>query len=192
MAASFYALIARMRLIKRWGLMRNSYEENIQEHSHMTAVLAHALAIIRRDIFGIDTNPDRVAVVALFHDASEIITGDMPTPVKYHNPGIMSAYKQVEELAGKKLLELLPEELTGSYSELLDCGDSGINELVKAADKLSAYIKCVEERKAGNEEFGSAEVQIKKILDGLEMPEVRYFMENFMPAFGMSLDELTL
>jgi 5'-deoxynucleotidase len=174
MAASFYALIARMRLIKRWGLMRNSYEENIQEHSHMTA------------------DPDRVAAVALFHDASEIITGDMPTPVKYYNPEIMQAYKQVEHLAGQKLLELLPDELTGSYKELLDCRDENIKRLVKAADKLSAYIKCVEERKAGNEEFKSAEMQIKKILDSLDMPEVKYFMEKFMPAFGMSLDELTL
>jgi 5'-deoxynucleotidase len=172
--------------------MRNSYEENIQEHSHMTAVLAHALAVIRRDVFGAEADPDRVAAVALFHDASEIITGDMPTPVKYHNPDIMQAYKQVEGLAGQKLLELLPGELTESYKELLDCRDMGIRELVKAADKLSAYIKCVEERKAGNEEFKSAEIQTKKILDSLEMPEVKYFMDKFMPAFGMSLDELTL
>lgn len=192
MAASFYALIARMRLIKRWGLMRNSYEENVQEHSHMTAVLAHALAVIRRDIFGLEADPDKVAAVALFHDASEIITGDMPTPVKYQNQDIMQAYKKVEDLAGQKLLELLPDGLKESYRELLDCRDMSIKKLVKAADKLSAYIKCVEERKAGNEEFRSAELQIRKILDNLDMPEVRYFMDNFMPAFGVSLDELTL
>lgn len=192
MAASFYALIARMRLIKRWGLMRNIYDENIQEHSHMTSVLAHALAVIRRDIFDGEIDPDRVAAVALFHDASEIITGDMPTPVKYHNPDIMQAYKQVESLAEQKLLKLLPDEMTEAYGSLLSCKDKSINDIVKAADKLSAYIKCVEERKAGNEEFKFAESQIKDILDGLRLPEVEYFMDNFMPAFGMSLDELTL
>jgi 5'-deoxynucleotidase len=192
MAASFYALIARMRHIKRWGLMRNSFEENIQGHSHMTAVLAHALAVIRRDVVGKHIDPEKVAVVALFHDASEIITGDLPTPVKYQNPEIMSAYKQVERLAEEKLLKLLPEEMTDAYREVLSCGDQNITELVKAADKLSAYIKCVEERNAGNEEFKSAERQIKAILDDLKLPEVEYFMQHFMPAFGMTLDELII
>ena len=192
MAASFYALIARMRHIKRWGLMRNSFEENIQGHSHMTAVLAHALAVIRRDVIGVAIDPDKVAVVALFHDASEIITGDMPTPVKYKNPEIMSAYKQVERLAEEKLLRLLPEEMADAYKEVLSSTDHDIAELVKAADKLSAYIKCVEERNAGNEEFKSAESQIKAILDNMKLPEVAYFMAHFMPAFGMTLDELII
>jgi 5'-deoxynucleotidase len=192
MAASFYALIARMRHIKRWGLMRNSFEENIQGHSHMTAVLAHALAVIRRDVVGKHIDPENVAVVALFHDASEIITGDLPTPVKYQNPEIMSAYKQVERLAEEKLLKLLPEEMTDAYREVLSCGDQNITELVKAADKLSAYIKCVEERNAGNVEFKSSERQIKAILDDLKLPEVEYFMQHFMPAFGMTLDELII
>jgi 5'-deoxynucleotidase len=166
LADSFYALIARMRHIKRWGLMRNSYEENLQGHCHMTAVLAHALAVIRRDVFGGSIDPDHVTTVALYHDAPEIITGDMPTPVKYQNPEIRSAYKKVEQLAEEKLLRLLPDELTRAYRSVLSCTDQSVNELVKAADKLSAYIKCIEERTAGNEEFKSAERQIKEILDG--------------------------
>jgi len=188
--SGFFALISRMRYIKRWGLMRGSYSENVQEHSHMVAVLAHALAVIRRDIFGGDTDPNAAAAAALFHDASEIFTGDLPTPVKYFNPEIMAAYKKVEGLAEKKLLAMLPERIRGSYSPLVDSVSDEIHEIVKAADKLAALIKCVEEVKAGNNEFLLAERQTRTAIDKLGLPEVKYFMENFMPAFSLTLDEL--
>ena len=191
MKGNFFAMISRMRNIRRWCLMRNSYDENIQEHSHMTAVLAHALAVIRRDIFGGSADPEKCATAALFHDASEIITGDLPTPVKYLNPEITGSYKAVERAAEAKLLEMLPNELQGAYKPVISCEDREVEELVKAADKLSAYIKCVEELKAGNGEFRSAEEQIRGILEASTLPEVKYFMEHFMPAFGMTLDELT-
>ena len=191
MKGNFFAMISRMRNIRRWCLMRNSYDENIQEHSHMTAVLAHALAVIRRDVFGGSADPEKCATAALFHDASEIITGDLPTPVKYLNPEITGSYKAVERAAEAKLLEMLPDELQSAYKPVLSCEDREVEELVKAADKLSAYIKCVEELKAGNGEFRSAEEQIRGILEDSPLPEVKYFMENFMPAFGMTLDELT-
>ncbi len=147
---SFFALISRMRYIARWGLMRNSLPENVQEHSHMVAVLAHALAVIRRDIFGIPCDANQAAAFALFHDSPEILTGDMPTPIKYHNAEIMSAYHQVEKLSAKKLLDTLPVELKSSYEALICFEvDDDMHQLVKAADTLSAYIKCIEERKAG-------------------------------------------
>ena len=191
MENSFYALAARMRNIRRWGLMRNSFEENLLEHSQMTAVLAHALAVIRRDVFGLDADPDGAAAAALFHDMSEIITGDMPTPVKYLNEDIRRSYKAVERQAEAQLLQLLPEELRAAYGELLQGGSGETKELVKAADKLAAYIKCIEELRAGNEEFRSAEGQIRAALEASELPEIAYFMEHFLPAFGMTLDELT-
>jgi len=184
-------MAARMRNIHRWGLMRNSFEENLLEHSQMTAVLAHALAVIRRDVFGGSADPDRAAAAALYHDMSEIITGDMPTPVKYLNEDIRSSYKAVERQAEAQLLELLPEEMRPAYSVLLQGGEGETKELVKAADKLAAYIKCVEELRAGNLEFRSAEQQIRVALEASELPEIPYFMEHFLPAFGMTLDELT-
>lgn len=188
--SGFFALISRMRHIKRWGLMRGSYSENVQEHSHMVAVLAHALAVIRRDVFGGEIDPNAVAAAALFHDASEILTGDLPTPIKYLNPEIMAAYKKVEGLAEKKLLKMLPENIRASYSPLIDEVPRDIREIIKAADKLAALIKCVEELKAGNNEFLLAERQTRKTIESLDMPEVKYFMENFMPAFSLTLDEL--
>ncbi len=191
MENAFYALAARMRNIHRWGLMRNSFEENLLEHSQMTAVLAHALALIRRDVFGRSADPEKAAAAALFHDMSEIITGDMPTPVKYLNEDIRRAYKAVESQAEAQLTQLLPEELRPGYAELLQGGSGETGELVKAADKLAAYIKCVEELRAGNEEFRSAEEQIRRTLEASELPEIAYFMERFLPAFGMTLDELT-
>ena len=191
MENSFYALAARMRNIRRWGLMRNSFEENLLEHSQMTAVLAHALAVIRRDVFDRSADPEKAAAAALFHDMSEIITGDMPTPVKYLNEDIRRSYKAVERQAEAQLLQLLPEELRAAYGELLQGGSGETKELVKAADKLAAYIKCIEELRAGNEEFRSAEAQIREALEASELPEIAYFMERFLPAFGMTLDELT-
>ena len=191
MSQPFFALISRMRYIGRWGLMRNSMPENIQEHSHMVAVIAHALALIRRDVFKRDCDPNEYAAIALYHDAPEILTGDMPTPIKYYNEEINSAYKQVESIAAQRLIELLPEELRPAYSQLLHFEEDGEKKaIIKAADKLSAYIKCIEERKAGNGEFSSAEKQTKEILENMDLPEVDYFMEHFLPAFELTLDEL--
>lgn len=191
MESGFFALMARGRYIRRWGLMRSTNEENISEHAYMTALLAHALAVIRRDVFGGEADPDRCATVALFHDASEIITGDLPTPVKYANPEILDAYKKIEGLASERLGALLPEELRPAYEEVLGEGEGGVRELVKAADKLAAYIKCVEELEAGNGEFRSAAKQTRAALDRLALPEIDYFIKTCMPAFGMTLDEIT-
>ena len=191
MKENFFAYISRMRYLGRWSLMRNSLSENIQEHSHMVAVLAHALGVIRRDVFHVPCNPDEAATVALFHDSSEILTGDLPTPIKYHSNEIRDAYKEVEALACHMLLDTLPEELRGAYEPLL-AGETEerVHDLVKAADKLSAYIKCIEERKAGNNEFLSAEVQTRRLLEESHMPEVDYFLKHFIPAFELNLDEL--
>ena len=189
----FFAFISRMRFIARWGLMRNSYQENIQEHSHMVAVLAHGLALIQRDILHDPSapDPDRCAAAALFHDASEILTGDLPTPIKYYNPEIRDAYKAVEEFSARKLLSLLPEELRGAYEPLLleACGTQ-VQAVVKAADKLSAYLKCLEELKAGNLEFKLAAEQTRQALEDSPLPEVNYFLEHFLPGFSLTLDEL--
>ncbi len=188
---NFFALISRMRYIERWSLMRNSIHENVQEHSHMVAVLAHALGVIRRDIFGVPCDPDACAAVALYHDASEILTGDLPTPIKYHDDEIMSAYRRVENLASAKLLCMLPEELRGAFEPILTGETERENhDIVKAADKLSAYIKCIEERKAGNNEFINAERQTLAALHAYNMPELEYFIANFIPAFEKTLDDL--
>ena len=191
MSYNFFAYISRMRYIGRWSLMRNSLPENIQEHSHMTAVIAHALGLIRRDVLGVDCDPNECAAAALYHDCSEILTGDLPTPIKYHSKAIMGAYRQVEALACRKLVATLPPELQGAYGSLM-CGEAQerLHDIVKAADKLSAYIKCIEERKAGNNEFLSAEKQTRELLLQSPLPEVGYFMERFIPAFELNLDEL--
>ena len=190
MKSHFFAYISRMRFIQRWALMRNTAPENVQEHSHQVAVLAHALAVIRNEKFGGTSDPGAVAVAALYHDASEILTGDMPTPIKYDNPAIRSAYKDVEAVAERKLLEMLPEELQGVYAPLLTVRDAETAQLVKAADKLSAYIKCVEELKAGNTEFREAAAQTRRALESYGLPEVAYFLETFLDSFSLTLDEL--
>lgn len=191
MANEFYALLGRMRYITRWGLMRNTFSENIQEHSHQVAVLAHALALIRRDVLHLPApDPDRCAVAALYHDCSEILTGDLPTPIKYYNPDIKTAYKQVERVAGERLLEMLPEALRGSYETYVLESDEEVLPIVKAADKLSAYIKCVEEQKAGNSEFDSAAEQTMKALRAMKMPELDWFIGNCLPAFSLNIDQL--
>ena len=191
MANEFYALLGRMRYITRWGLMRNTYSENIQEHSHQVAVLAHALALIRRHILLLDgPDPDRCAVAALYHDASETLTGDMPTPIKYYNPGIKEAYKHVERIAGERLLEMLPNELRSSYEHLIFEDDLQVKPIVKAADKLSAYIKCIEEQKAGNTEFDSAAEQTMQSMKEMQMPELDWFINNCLEPFSLNIDQL--
>ena len=190
MANEFYALMGRMRYITRWGLMRNSFSENIQEHSHMVAVLAHGLALIRRDILGLPAQPERCATAALYHDASEILTGDLPTPIKYYNPEIKEAYKQVEQVSGDRLLTMLPAELQEAFAPLIHESDESVYATVKAADKLSAHIKCIEELKAGNTEFESAAKQTYAALVQMHLPELDWFMEHCLPAFRKNLDEL--
>jgi len=190
MRSHFFAYISRMRFIQRWALMRNTAQENVQEHSHQTAVLAHALAVIRNEKFGGAVDPGLVAAAALYHDASEILTGDMPTPIKYDNPAIQRAYQEVETVAEKKLLAMLPPELQRAYAPVLTDVDPETARLVKAADKLSAYIKCVEELKAGNAEFRDAAAQTRRALEDYGLPEVGYFLETFMDSFSLTLDEL--
>ena len=170
--------------------MRNSVSENIQEHSHMVAVLSHALGVIRRDVFGKPCNPDACAAAALFHDASEIFTGDLPTPIKYHTSAIRDAYHQVESEATERLLGMLPEELRPAYAPLLREEDPEVRRIVKAADKLSAYIKCLEELESGNNEFGDAAGETLEALRAMEMEEVSWFLEHFAEAFGLTLDGL--
>lgn len=187
---SFFAYIFRMRYIARWALMRNTRTENVEEHSYEVAVLAHALAVIGRDVFQKDLNPDAIAAAALFHDAPEIITGDLPTPIKYYNPDIKTAYKQVEAVAQDKLLSMLPPELAPAYEPLVRESDPDVRRYVKAADKLSAWLKCVEERKAGNTEFGRAEDETMASLRSMNMEEVDWFLERMGGAFQLTLDDL--
>ena len=186
----FFAYMARMRFIDRWALMRNSYTENIQEHSHQVAILAHALAVLRNEYFGGQVDAGAVAVAALYHDASEILTGDMPTPIKYYNPDIRDAYKQVEAIACRKLTGMLPQRLQDIYAGLLTPADPEVEELVKAADKLSAHIKCLEEQKAGNAEFDTAASQTWQALKAMNRPELDWFLENCLSAFTLNLDQL--
>ena len=191
MSNEFYALLGRMRYITRWGLMRNSFSENLSEHSYMTAVLAHALALIRREILHLDgPDPDRCAVAALYHDASEILTGDLPTPIKYYNPEIKTAYKEVERIAGNRLLDMLPPELRDSYAKYVLEEETDLEPIVKAADKLSAHIKCLEEQKAGNTEFDSAAKQTWDAMKAMNRPELDWFLNFCLGAFKLNLDQL--
>ena len=190
MSSSFFAYIFRMRYIARWALMRNTRTENVEEHSYEVAVLAHALAVVGQEVFHKDVNPDRVATAALFHDAPEIITGDLPTPIKYFNPAIKSAYDQVEAVAQDKLLGMLPAQLTEAYTPLVRVEDPQVRRYIKAADKLAAWLKCLEERKAGNREFVQAEGETLHALKNMNMDEVTWFLEHMGEAFGLTLDEL--
>ena len=190
MKHSFFAYIFRMRYIARWALMRNTRVENVEEHSYEVAVLAHALAVIGRDALGRDIDPNAVAAAALFHDAPEIITGDMPTPIKYYNPELKHAYKQVEAVAQNKLLSMLPPELVPAYEPLVRESDDTIRTYVKAADKLAAWLKCQEELKAGNTEFKRAAGETLAGLEAMDMAEVSYFMEHLGGAFQLTLDDL--
>ena len=191
MANEFFALMGRMRYITRWGLMRNTFSENLTEHSYMTSVLAHALALIRRDVLKLEgPDPDRCAVAAMYHDASEILTGDLPTPVKYYNPEIKKAYKQIEHVAGNRILDMLPQQLRSSYEHDVLEDDPAVTPIVKAADKLSAHIKCLEEQKSGNTEFDFAAKQTWESMKAMNLPELEWFLENCLAAFTMNLDQL--
>ena len=191
MPYNFFALLSRMRYIDRWGLMRNTHVENIQEHSHQVAVLAHALAVIGREKFGSTVDPGEAAIGGLYHDASEILTGDLPTPVKYDNPAIKDAYKAVEAAAADSLLSLLHPEFRDDFAPYVrEDLSPELLRVVKAADKLSAHIKCLEEIKAGNDEFRLAAQQTREALERIDLPALGYFMEHFLPGFELTLDEL--
>lgn len=188
----FFAMLSRMKYINRWGLMRNTRSENLSEHSLETAIVAHALAVIGNEKFGKSYDPQRAAALAILHDASEIITGDMPTPIKYHSQEIRKAYAEVEELAVERLVSMLPEELRPYYRELMTQsapGDEELRPLIKAADRISAVIKCVEERLSGNQDFREAERSTMKLLEEMDLPEAKYFMDQFLPSYGLTLDE---
>lgn len=189
----FFALLSRMKHIHRWGLMRCTREENLCEHSFETAVIAHALAVLRNTRFGGSVSPERAAALALFHDAPEIFTGDLPTPVKYGSRALRDSYAAVEEHACARLLGALPEDLRPVYRPLLaedgKGGEEELRRLVKAADKLSALIKCVEERRAGNLEFARAEQSTRRAIEGMHLPEADCFLREFLPAYALTLDE---
>lgn len=188
----FFAMLSRMKYINRWGLMRNTRSENICEHSLETALLAHALATIGNEKFGKQYLADRAAMLAVLHDASEIITGDLPTPVKYHSEEIRKAYGEVEELAVEHLVSMLPEELRPPYRELMTMTgeqDQELLPIVKAADKLSALIKCVEERRSGNHDFHKAEQTIRTSIEEMKLPEADYFLKEFLPSYGLTIEE---
>ncbi len=188
---SFFAFLSRMRHIYRWSLMRNVNRENIMEHSLQVAMIAHGLAVINNKIFGGNADPEKTALLAIYHDSNETITGDLPTPIKYFNQGMESSYKDLETISKHKLLSLLPEELAESYKEILFYDETSLEgRLVKAADRICAYIKCVEELKAGNAEFQKAQQSILKRILGLNLPEIDYFMNHFMHPFCLTLDEL--
>lgn len=192
---SFFAMMSRLRYIDRWMLMRNSREESLSEHSLDVAMLAHALCIIGNRRFGKNLDCEKAAMIGMFHDVSEIITGDMPTPVKYFNEDIKHIYKDIESDACKKLLSLLPEDMKEDYRKLLMPEDGKLEyerRLVKGADKLSAIIKCIEEKKAGNNEFVSAEKTTLETIHRLQLPEVEIFLNEFIPSYGKTLDDMML
>jgi 5'-deoxynucleotidase len=188
----FFAYLSKMKYIARWGLMRNTDPENLLEHSMQVALIAHALAMIRNKRFGGTVDAERVAVLALFHDAGEAIIGDLPTPIKYFNPKIRTAVAEIEDEARARLVEMLPAELREEYAELLSPPEEEeeLMRIVKAADKISAYLKCIEESLNGNKEFAKAEKALEKIVSSLGTPEVRYFLETFVPSFSLTIDEL--
>jgi Predicted hydrolases of HD superfamily len=188
----FFAFLARMKFIQRWGLMRNTFTENIQEHSLQVAMIAHGLAVIRNTYFEGKLDAGKAALLGMYHEVSEVFTGDLPTPVKYFNPKIKAVYKDIENMSQMKIYNMLPHELKNSYVGLLTRQDEDqeLWQIVKAADKISAYLKCAEELKAGNQEFSVAYKSIKQELDNNKLPEVKYFMEVFAPSFSLSLDEL--
>ena len=188
----FYAYLSRMKHIFRWSLMKNSQQESLSVHTLDTAVIAHALGLLRNRRFGGSCDVERLVLLAIYHDCSEILTGDMPTPIKYYNPEIKAAYKEVEAVANKKLVEMLPEDLREDYAPLLehDGEDPELLKLLKAADKISALVKCVEEENSGNKEFSKAKLSIMESIKEMRLPEADAFISEFLPSYGLTIDEL--
>ena len=190
MSFPFFAYLSRLRLIHRWSLMRNTVPENDAEHSLQVAMIAHAIAIIARDRYGKDVDPEHVLSLAVYHDATEVMTGDLPTPVKYHSDELRGAYHRLEELSADRLLALLPEDLQPAFTPYMKQASGYEHALVKAADRISACIKCMEEQRAGNREFDYAAENIRESIAAIDLPEVKDFLTDFLPAFDMTLDEL--
>ena len=190
MRYDFYAYMDRMKYIKRWQLMRSTREENIMEHSQEVTMIAHALATINNKVFGGDADVTKTVLYALYHETGEVMTGDLPTPIKYYNPDIKEAYKQVERIAGNRLLDMLPQQLRASYEHLVLEDEEEVLPFVKAADKLCAHIKCLEEQKAGNTEFDTAAKQTWESMKQMNRPELDWFLENCLGAFALNLDQL--
>lgn len=190
--SSFFAYLSKLRWIKRWGLKRNAHDENVMEHSWEVAVIAHSLALIKNRYFGGQLDANAIATAALYHDATEVITGDLPTPIKYHSPAILNAYKQIEHLAEQELLHLLPPAMQDDYAPLLlhHCLPTEHQDIIKAADRISAYLKCQAELKAGNQEFEIAASRIAEQIQQSQQPEVAFFMQTFAPSCGLALDDL--
>lgn len=191
MRSHFYAYLNRMKYIRRWGLMHSTSPENDMEHAAQTALLAHGIALIARERYHRDIDPEHVLALALYHDAQEVVTGDLPTPVKYHSPELQSAYHRMEKEAAERIVALAPEELREAYRPYFIPSQNAAHQLVKAADRIAAYIKCVEERQAGNREFLSAEASILKSIQAIDLPEVQDFFRECVPSFGMNLDEIS-
>ena len=190
MVFPFFAYLSRLKLIQRWSLMRNTQPENDAEHSLQVAMIAHAIAVLGRDRYGREVNPEHVLTLAVYHDATEVMTGDLPTPVKYYSEDLRGAYRGLEEISADRLLKLLPEEMRPAFGPCLKQERGYDRELVKAADKISAYIKCQEEQRAGNREFDYAAENSRQALENIKYPEVGDFLREFLPAFSMTLDEL--
>ncbi len=188
----FFAFLSRMQYIRRWGLMFSTLPENISEHSLRVAMISHALVLIRNTLYGGALNPDRAAALALYHDATEVLTGDLPAPVKYFNPDIEAAYKAIEAKAADSLLAMLPEALRGAFAAYVKPDDGDLKPIVKAADKLCAYLKCLQEIGTGNQEFARAERTLRRAVEETDLPEVRYFLRVFVPSFRLNLDDLAL
>ena len=186
----FFAFLDRMKYIRRWSLMRSARDENIMEHSQQVAMFAHALAVIDTEIFHRAPDIAKTVLWALYHESAEVMTGDLPTPIKYYNPDIRKAYKAVEAVSAQKLLSMLPSELQPGYEPLLTESDPGVKRIVKAADKLSAYIKCLEELKAGNSEFESAAKQTMEAMVAMELPCLDWFLNHCLESFRLNLDQL--
>lgn len=186
---AFFAFVHRTKFIQRWGLMRNIRQENLKEHSYDVAVIAHGIALIGNTYYARNYDAGKICSAALYHDVNEAITGDMPTPVKYSNPVISRAYREIEAEAMQKILRMLPEELQSSYRACMELS-SMERKVIKAADKISAYVKCIEERKAGNDDFATAEKGLQEQISNMDLPEVQQFTRQFLPAYGMTLDEM--
>ena len=190
MSYAFFAYLSRLKLIRRWSLMRNTQPENDAEHSLQVAMIAHGIALMGRERYGRDVNPEHVLSLAVYHDATEVMTGDLPTPVKYHNDELRGAYHQLEALSADRLLSLLPDDMKPAFTPYMKQEPGYDHTLVKAADRISAYIKCMEEKRAGNREFDYAAENIRKSVASIDLPEVRDFLIDFLPSFDKTLDEL--